>query len=175
MGNSWGGGWALYFAERYLERVEKLILIDSSGIAFHDVFEWEAFKVPVIGEALSKFINYDSVKYSLRKVFFNQEKVDDIMIKEIQTPLLFENNLKSQYLAERNLNWKITKKDIEKIKSPTLIIWGKEDKYLSYKYAYEFQNKIHGSELLLIENCGHVAHEDCPEVVNKAILRFLGK
>ncbi len=173
VGNSWGGGWALYFAQKHPDMVEKLVLIDSSGLALHDVIEWEMFKYPVIGEAASKFINTSTVKDGLDKVFYNKDKVNYEMIKEIKVPLTFKNNRKAQYLAERNLNWKVVMNHLSEMKIPTLIIWGKNDKYLDYNYAYQFHKKIKNSELLLIDNCGHVAHEDCPDVVNKAIVDFL--
>lgn len=173
VGNSWGGGWALHFAQQHPEKVEKMVLIDSSGLSFHDVLEWELLKIPILGEAVSKFINLRSVRLSLKKVFYNSEKVNDNMVDEITYPLTFENNRQAQYLAERNLNWKITAKNISKVKVPTLIIWGKNDSYLNFNVAYQFQEKIKGSKLSLIENCGHVAHEDCPDIVNEIIMDFL--
>lgn len=173
VGNSWGGGWALYFAEKYPDKVEKLVLIDSSGLSFHDAFEWEIFKIPILGEAVSKFINSSSVRLSLKKVFYNNEKVNDTMINEITVPLSFEGNRKAQYLAERKLDWKITANNTSNIKAPTLIIWGKNDNYLNFNIAYQFKEKIKKSSLLLLENCGHVAHEDCPDEVNKVIVDFL--
>jgi pimeloyl-ACP methyl ester carboxylesterase len=173
VGNSWGGGWALYFTQKHPERVDKLVLIDSSGINAHDVLEWELFKLPVIGEAMSKFINNASVEVSLKKVFFNKEKVNQTMVNEISTPLTFQANRNAQYSAERNLKWQITAKNLGNVLNKTLIIWGKNDNYLNYKAAYLFKNKIKNSTLLLLNNCGHVAHEDQPLKVNKAIEDFL--
>lgn len=173
VGNSWGGGWVLYFAQRYPERVDKLVLIDSSGISLHDAFEWEAFKIPVLGEALSKFINRDTVEMSLKKVFFNKEKVNAAMVNELSLPMAREENRRAQYLAERNLDWRLTAKKLSRVKNKTLIIWGKDDNYLNYKEAYRFHKGISGSKLLLLENCGHVAHEERPDIVNQAIEEFL--
>ena len=173
IGNSWGGGWALYFAQQHPEKVDKLVLIDSSGLSRHDAFEWEIFKYPVLGEAASKFINEASVAFSLKKVFYDGTKVSTAMIREVAAPLRFAENRRAQCLAERYLDWRHTIQNIKNVRSKTLIIWGRNDKYLDYHTAYQFQKKINGSELLLLDHCGHVAHEDRPDAVNRAIAAFL--
>lgn len=173
VGNSWGGGWALYFTERHPERVDKLILIDSSGINTHDVLEWEAFKIPVLGEVLSKFINRTSVRMSLEKVFYNKDKVNEAMVNEIYGPFTRKENRQAQYLAERNLNWRLTAKKLSSVTNKTLVIWGKNDRYLNYQAAYRFKENMKDTKLMVLENCGHVAHEERPEIVNQAIMSFL--
>lgn len=55
VGNSWSGGWALSFAQRYPQRVSRLVLIDSSGLKVPDIWAWRVFKIPVLGELLASF------------------------------------------------------------------------------------------------------------------------
>ena len=64
----------------------------------------------------------------------------------------------------------------EKIKylsHPTLIIWGKEDKFLNVEISKKFERDIKNSILKIIEDCGHNPQEEKPEEVNKIISEFI--
>jgi 4,5:9,10-diseco-3-hydroxy-5,9,17-trioxoandrosta-1(10),2-diene-4-oate hydrolase len=52
-GNSWSGGWALAYAQRYPERVSRLVLLAPSGLAQPDPLSWELLKLPLVGRALT--------------------------------------------------------------------------------------------------------------------------
>ena len=49
-GHSWSGGWALSYAQSHPDRVNRLILLASSGLDVPDVFSWRVLKTPVVGE-----------------------------------------------------------------------------------------------------------------------------
>ncbi len=52
---------------------------------------------------------------------------------------------------------------------------GAKDALRNDDYGPSLQAAIPGSELLLVEVAGHCAHIDQPEIVNAAILEFLGR
>ena len=56
---------------------------------------------------------------------------------------------------------------------PTLVIWGKYDQYLDVALAERFKNTMPDVEVVVIDKCGHSAHEECPDKVNQLILDFL--
>lgn len=58
---------------------------------------------------------------------------------------------------------------------PTLIVAGAQDALRNDDYGPSLQAAIPGSELLMVKNAGHCAHIDQPEIVNAAILDFLGR
>lgn len=47
---------------------------------------------------------------------------------------------------------------LSRISVPTLIVWGSEDRVLSYQYAQRFMDAIPGSTLITYEQCSHVPH-----------------
>jgi pimeloyl-ACP methyl ester carboxylesterase len=51
VGHSWGGGWVLAFAMAFPAMVDRLVLMDSSGLDVPDVMEWELLKIPVLGRS----------------------------------------------------------------------------------------------------------------------------
>jgi pimeloyl-ACP methyl ester carboxylesterase len=62
-------------------------------------------------------------------------------------------------------------------REPRLIdlVWGKEDALLPPEDAYKFNECIAGSEVLVIERCGHLPVVERNEEFNKALLTFLAE
>jgi 3-oxoadipate enol-lactonase len=74
-----------------------------------------------------------------------------------------------QALADR----KETCSYLPKIKIPTLIIVGKEDKVTPPQVAQKIVEAIAGSELAVMENAGHLSNLEAPDEFNSTILKFL--
>lgn len=179
VGNSWGGGWAIYFAERRKDKVEKLILIDSSGLKNSNEYDksiWSFLNYPLIGEIIIHFITEKSIRKSFEEeLFYDKKKINEKITKEVYKPLTFSHNLSAQIQYQRNLKWKDTGYLLNQINVPTLIIWGKEDKYLPVEMAYEYKKIIPKSELVIFDKAGHLVHEELSDEVNDLILDFMGK
>jgi len=175
IGNSWGGGWALYYAEKFPDKVKKLILIDPSGLDVKDVFEWEILKYPLLGELASKMVTKNAVRKAYEKVYVNQSFVDSVLIEETYKPLQIKQNQRATYKIKRHCDWKITESQMENLTIPVKIIWGDKDNYLNVKYAEIYAAKIKTSDLTIMRNCGHTPHEEQPNETLKVINDFLAK
>jgi pimeloyl-ACP methyl ester carboxylesterase len=66
-------------------------------------------------------------------------------------------------------------KRLHRVKAPTKIIWGRDDKLVSSAYAAEFQQRIPGSEVSLIDDCGHIPQVEKREETYEIVTRFLGR
>jgi pimeloyl-ACP methyl ester carboxylesterase len=62
---------------------------------------------------------------------------------------------------------------LHRIRVPTLILWGREDALVPVAYAKEFGSRIAGSQVEVIDDCGHVIQADQPERAWTAIGRFV--
>lgn len=172
VGHSWGGGWSVYFTEKYPEMVDKLVLLDSSGLNEPDKSEWKYFGYPVIGEIISKLISLSNTKSSMKKMFINQSMLTDEYIEEIYTPLSFRENRNAQVQAQRHLDWSITEDRLKDIDKQVLIIFGKKDCYFDNNYAKKMNSKIKNSNLCMIENTSHMPHEEQYNDVDNKIFDF---
>ena len=65
--------------------------------------------------------------------------------------------------------------DLPKIAVPTFLIAGSDDKTAPPAIMASMQRKIPGSELLVLEGCGHLGPMDQPAEFNAALERFLRK
>jgi pimeloyl-ACP methyl ester carboxylesterase len=65
------------------------------------------------------------------------------------------------------------KKRIHRIKAPSLVVWGKQDRLVPAVYAEEFARRIPGSRVEMLEETGHVLTLEQPARVAGLIESFL--
>ena len=66
------------------------------------------------------------------------------------------------------------KKRIHRVKAPTLIVWGKEDRLVPLVYAEEFSRRIPGARVQTVDAAGHAPQLEQPEKVARMVADFLG-
>ena len=67
------------------------------------------------------------------------------------------------------------KEQINQIKAPTLILWGKHDAVVKFNVAQRYNRDIPLSEIKIIENASHSPQLEVPEVVATDINLFIKK
>jgi len=60
------------------------------------------------------------------------------------------------------------------IKVPSLVVWGREDLLTPLPGGKMMANEIAGSEIVILDHCGHVPQLECSGPFNAALIRFLG-
>ena len=169
VGASMGGAAALDFTLTYPEAVAKLVLIDSAGLTNpprlgklmffpFSYLATEFLRNPGIRQNISRAAYYDKSLASL-----DAQLCAALHLKQSgwnQALIAFTKSGGYGSFAER----------LSEIKPPTLIIWGTEDKILGTKDAERFAKAIADSQLVWIENCGHVPHLEKPQITAQAIL-----
>ncbi len=64
---------------------------------------------------------------------------------------------------------------VSDIRSPTLIICGRQDRLTPVKYAEYLASKIPNSRLVLVDGAGHSVMIEQPDAVNHALIEFVSK
>jgi len=170
-GHSWGGGIATDLALAHPDRVEKLILIDSTGYQLKHNFFASLLKLPGMAKFLMGICNKRILEWVLSKgVFFDPSLVTDEEIDGWIRPYYVKGAVQAA-LGIRNFDFVIGKK-IKDISCPTLIIWGQDDKCLPVEMAEKFKKDIKNSVLKIIPNSGHNPQEEKPKEVNELIKQF---
>ena len=62
---------------------------------------------------------------------------------------------------------------LQRVKIPTRMVWGKNDKIVPLECGELYKKAIKGSDLVVIDNCGHSPQVEKPAEFNKAALDFL--
>ena len=173
VGHSWGGGIAMDLALHHPDRVEKLILLDSTGYPPESSFvEW-LLRVPSVGRLILAACDKGTFARILKKgVFFDPDLATEEEVEGWMRPYYVRGATQAA-LELRNYHFDMAE-EIRNISQPTLIIWGKEDKALPAEMAERFRQDIKNSVLQIIPNCGHNPQEEKPEEVNGLIKWFAG-
>lgn len=164
LGNSLGGHIALYFTKMYPELTKGLIITGSSGL-------YESG----MGESYPKRGDYEYIKKKSEDVFYNPKVATKKIIDEVFATVNDRIKLlKTLTIAKSAIRHNMAK-DLPKIKTPTCIIWGKNDKVTPPEVAEEFNQLLPDSELFWIDKCGHAAMMEHPDVFNKLLFDWLQK
>lgn len=63
---------------------------------------------------------------------------------------------------------------LAKIETPTLIVWGKDDRITPLECGERFRGAIRGAELRVLDDCGHFAQLEQPEKLAEIVQDFCG-
>lgn len=174
-GNSWSGGWALAFAQRHPERVNSLMLLDSSGLDRPDPIGWEVLKLPVLGRALTNLsVRSRSVTESgVRGLFVHQALVTPELVDGFWAAATRPQNVRAGYELEARLDWSVTDAMLERTTVPTLVLWGKQDSVLPPAQAAEFGARLPDARVQVLDGCGHAITLDRAARVTTGMTGFL--
>jgi pimeloyl-ACP methyl ester carboxylesterase len=177
-GNSMGGGIVTNFALRYPDRVRGIVLVDpaiyggapsgvSALVGLPGIQRWR--------QQLVRFLlgNSDRNASMLKSAWFDSSKLTPDVLsgyrRALQTPdwdlglLALMRDGASNNLGPR----------LKDLNVPTLIVWGEHDTWISPTNAPKLNQDIAGSKLAIIQNAGHVPHEEQPAEFNGLLIDFV--
>jgi pimeloyl-ACP methyl ester carboxylesterase len=159
------GGWiAAEFATFHPERVRKMVLIDAAGLRIPEVPMPDVFRIPP--------------EQILPLVFHDLSKAMSVMPKDFGIDTIVQ--LFHDRSAFARLSWnpylhnpKLRRRLKFASKTPTLIIWGKQDQLIPPVYAEEYKKLLPSSQVVYIDQCGHDPTIEQPEEFARAAVEFL--
>jgi pimeloyl-ACP methyl ester carboxylesterase len=77
-------------------------------------------------------------------------------------------------VAEMAMGHEFEDKKLDKVQTPTLILWGRDDMLIPLAMGEHFNKGIAGSQLIVIEGTGHIPMVGKPEEFNQLVQKFLG-
>ena len=170
-GNSMGGFFAGTYAVRYPDEIISLGLFNAGGVTSlensvvrkmmekgeNPLVLKEASDMPRI-MALA-FVNPPSLPYPIKKVM-------------VQTALA-NNKFYEKEFKEIGPDFLSLEKDLPKIKAPTLILWGDQDKIIDVSSVPVFEKGLKNHKTVIVKDCGHVPMIEKPQETATHYIDFI--
>lgn len=180
VGNSLGGNIAWDYTAEHPEKVEKLILVDASGLPTNKeppaIFKMA--KTPVLSSLFLYVTPRFFIKKNMKEVYADDSKITEELITRYHEMALRTGNRKAfidRAKTDFNLEGKASLEKLKSIKTETLLIWGAEDNWIPLDNGKRMQTALTNSKLVVIENSGHVPMEENPKESLALFLSFLNE
>lgn len=171
VGNSFGGGAAAWIAATVPERVRELVLMAPGGLTPHTVHGHAdmPYGIQLIGKAMTEGVDRELMQEFVSAMVFDQSNVTEALVEE-RLAAAVKNNPEIEGIPQMgDLSGMLPR-----ITARTLIIWGREDKFLLPSWSLLWLEAIRDSELHIFPRCGHWAQYEQLELFNRITRRFLG-
>jgi pimeloyl-ACP methyl ester carboxylesterase len=173
--SSWGGGHVFYFALKYPDMVNKLVMSSPCGYKHKMLSSYDLLSIPVIGSLALLYSNRGIVRNELLKAFHDKSFVDEDLVNAVYLPFYTKGCINSTVKSARNDDFSFVEKNLEEIEAPVLLIWGSSDQVHQKWMMDKMKERIRNSEIIIFEKVGHLPHEEVFDEFNRHALEFLLK
>ena len=179
-GNSLGGNIAWNYTADYPENVEKLILVDASGLPTNKqppaIFKMA--KTPLLKTLFLYVTPKILIKKNIEEVYADDSKITDELVTRYHKMALRVGNRKAfidRAKTDFGLDSIVNIKKLKSIQTPTLLIWGAQDLWIPLGNGIRMDRILVNSRLEILENSGHVPMEENPKESLEILKNFLFK
>jgi pimeloyl-ACP methyl ester carboxylesterase len=181
-GISMGGGLALGFALRYPERVERLALLDSYGLAERAPYHLLSYLFVRMGW-LNR-LSWAWVRrsrtlagYSLHGIFHDPKRITPELVDQVYEEIFhpypgraFEAFQRSELLPDKLRTVYMAR--LDELNMPVLLVHGERDPLVPLEAARRAQERLPNARLEIIPGCGHWPQRERPDLVNPLLVDF---
>ena len=181
VGNSMGGGISLTVAAQAPKRVKKIVLVNPVGLGRGVSPVLRLMTLPVIGNVLTKPGRKGVVRQMQLCLYDPSQASDDFIDRAAAIGTLPGNQRSFLSLLRETANIIGIRKRLiadfsallKKIKTPILMIWGRQDRILPLADGEAAVQKMANGRLHIMDRAGHLPQIDKPEEFNATVLEFL--
>ena len=177
-GNSLGGNIVWNYAAEHPAKVEKLILVDASGLPTNKeppaIFKMA--KTPVLRSLFLYVTPKMLITKNIKEVYADDDKVTDELVTRYHKMALRAGNRQAfidRAKTDFKLDAKINTDRLKSIQTPTLLIWGAKVLWIPLDNGKRMNRILVNSKLEVLENSGHVPMEENPKESLELLKNFL--
>ncbi len=178
-GSSLGGGLSLMAAIDHPQRVSGLILFNPAAYPQRLPGFYKLSRVPLIGEFAMRILPADRLTQAVfRTGYADPRRAHPDLIKAYESAMRpLANRLKLMHLIRalptRPAQLAHYTQIADRIRQPTLVIWGQRDGLVDGSTPHRLKQDIKGLRLELLPDISHLPHEEAPETVGPLVGEFL--
>lgn len=173
-GNSFGGLVAWNFAVQHPDRVDRLILVDSAAWSINGVTE-KAVPVPPAMQAYLLNPTLAGVAASAALIYAHPERLPPQRLEQMRAMIARPGNGPALIAHLEQFTLPDPTAALRRVKAPTLILWGSEDKVIPVAHAGQIAALIPNSRSIIYNDVGHSPQEEAPAKSIADLREFLSK
>jgi pimeloyl-ACP methyl ester carboxylesterase len=171
VGHSLGGAIVLAFADRYPQRVERLVLVDSAGLG------------PEINNAVLELISaeptLEGVRAELTRFFAHPDSVQQALVNQLyeqRTQPGVHEALLATIAATFGGGHQHTdlRETVAALPNPVLLVWGDVDEVIPIAHA-QAANNAPRARIEIFTDCAHCPHIERSDAFNQLAMSFLSE
>ncbi len=179
-GNSLGGNISWNYALEHSDKVQKLVLVDASGLPMGKSKPWifKMARIPVVNKGFLYYTPKLLIRKNIKQVYADDSKITDELITRYHKMALREGNRQAfvdRAKLDSNEDSIATIEKLKTITNQTLLIWGAKDIWIPLDLGKAMDKNIPNSTLMILENSGHVPMEENPKESLELLKEFLSK
>ncbi|MCC5945540.1 MAG: alpha/beta hydrolase [Bernardetiaceae bacterium] len=174
-GSSLGGWIAWEFAVWFPRKVKKLILLDAAG--FLDLksipFAFKLARTAPFAKRVTRFVvKRNILEGFVDEVYYDRMKVSFDLVTRYYDLFTREGNPEA-FVKFVNTKFKDNTRYLKSLRVPTLILWGREDRWIPLATGERFHQAIPENEMIIYDKVGHLPMEEIPSQSVGDVLYFL--
>jgi len=172
---------ALLVGLEHPSRVSKLAVMDGIPFPRPQYSSWElksfAKKGSILGKALVRWFPRVTAQISYLKGFYRGHSIPAEVRQEFSSDGVSKSNQEAflSYFQNFRIGQEYFEPRAHKLQTPVQVVWGKYDRFISVKLAYEIAEKLPNAELEVIDKSGHYVHMDKPQELVQVVTRFFSE
>ncbi|HEY6230999.1 MAG TPA: alpha/beta hydrolase [Pyrinomonadaceae bacterium] len=176
VGSSYGAAVAVTIALDHPEVVEKLVLVGAVNNNKPTRYMlMRLFGSPIIGDILSPLLvgSRRLLRLRMKRVYDRHAwELDERRVEARHLPLSTRNAHRAIIRTVRRWDADRVSRDAHLLTQPTLLLWGDTDREVPLEDGERLHEAIPGSRLIVFRDCGHLPHEEYPQLFTKLVLEF---
>ena len=177
-GNSMGGGIAARFAVEYPDRLDGLILVDAGGqpsTGKRDIpLAFRIADTPLLRDVVAGITPRWLVANGVRGAVANPATLTEADIDRYWELLRYPGNRAATLVRFRQGYGSVSAAELARVTTPTLILWGREDRFIPVASAAYFARALPHSRTIVYDHVGHLPMEEVPDRSAADVAAFLG-
>ncbi|MDP2419535.1 MAG: alpha/beta fold hydrolase [Hydrogenophaga sp.] len=181
VGNSLGAAVSLRMLGQKPARTRSLLLANSATLG-PDVFgAFKAMTLPLLGELMNK-PSAKGVEMQIKAIVHRTEAITPSVRAAIERNIhrpggaayfLATLRMMTSLRGQSAVVWQESHQLLRQVKVPTLVLHGQQDVVLPVKHSEQAHALVPGSELLILDGCGHTPQLEQPFVFNARLAELV--
>jgi pimeloyl-ACP methyl ester carboxylesterase len=163
IGISMGGWVALKYAAERPERVRRLVLVSSAGLAFPSSLHERSFSAETLGE-LRESLSLQTDRAGMIPDFI----LRDLLRQSRKRSWIVRRSMRSMFAGTDLLDGRLAA-----VRMPVLLVWGTSDRIVPVSLAARMREEMPHATLAPLTGCGHLAIVECRREAIPPIVEFL--